>query len=293
MPPSRSGKSLGISVKSSLRTLQILEYIDSKQRAVTIAELSEKLDFPQSSTSTLVQSMINAGYLVVDHDGRSILPSSRVAALGNWVEPTVSRADIKSLMIAVGERTNQTILLGVPSDLCVRYIDVIPGRHAMRLDIPVGSRLPLMEAGMGRLLLSEMSDETVEELWQQTRLRIKEEGAQGIRPSDISNLWNTNPFVSPLSEIMEELKQIRRTGFAVSLGRISFGAGILCVALPRGPLEQPIGLGIGGLSELISRDADQILKIVHEAARELGIPLKPGRESGRTVERETKRSPQN
>src|SRR5690348_16338473 len=114
MPPRRSGKSLGISVKSSLRTLQILEYIDSKQRAVTIAELSESLDFPQSSTSALVQSMINAGYLVVDHDGRSILPSSRVAALGNWVEPIVSRANIKSLMIAVGERTNQTILLGVP-----------------------------------------------------------------------------------------------------------------------------------------------------------------------------------
>ncbi|MGY4330892.1 IclR family acetate operon transcriptional repressor [Bradyrhizobium sp. LB7.2] len=293
MPPSRSGKSLGISVKSSLRTLQILEYIDSKQRAVTIAELSDNLDFPQSSTSTLVQSMINAGYLVVDHDGRSILPSSRVAALGNWVEPTVSRADIKSLMIAVGERTNQTILLGVPSDLCVRYVDVIPGRHAMRLDIPVGSRLPLMEAGMGRMLLSEMPDETVEELWQQTKRRIKEEGAQGIRPSDVSNLWNANPFVSPLSEIMEELKRIRRTGFAVSLGRISFGAGILCVALPRGPLEQPIGLGIGGLSELISRDADQILKMVHEAARELGIPLKPGRESARTVERKTKRSPQN
>lgn len=289
MPPSRTGKSLGISVKSSLRTLQILEYIDSKQRAVTIAELSDNLDFPQSSTSTLVQSMINAGYLVVDHDGRSILPSSRVAALGNWVEPTVSRADIKSLMIAVGERTNQTILLGVPSDLCVRYIDVIPGRHAMRLDIPVGSRLPLMEAGMGRLLLSEMPDETVEELWQQTRLRIKEEGAQGIRPSDVSNLWNANPFVSPLSEIMEELKQIRRTGFAVSLGRISLGAGIVCVALPRGPLEQPIGLGIGGLSELISRDAGQILAIVREAARELGIPLKPGQESGTTVKRTTKR----
>ncbi|MCP3395243.1 helix-turn-helix domain-containing protein [Bradyrhizobium sp. CCGB12] len=290
MPPSRSGKSLGISVKSSLRTLQILEYIDSKQRAVTIAELSDNLDFPQSSTSTLVQSMINAGYLVVDHDGRSILPSSRVSALGNWVEPTVSRADIKSLMIAVGERTNQTILLGVPSDLCVRYIDVIPGRHAMRLDIPVGSRLPLMEAGMGRLLLSEMSDETVEELWQQTRRRIKEEGAQGIRPSDVSNLWNANPFVSPFSEIMEELQQIRRTGFSVSLGRISFGAGIVCVALPRGPLEQPIGLGIGGLSELISRDADQILKIVHEAACELGIPLKPGRESARTAERKTRRA---
>lgn len=289
MPPSRSGKSLGISVKSSLRTLQILEYIDSRQRAVTIAELSTSLAFPQSSTSTIVQSMINAGYLVVDHDGRGILPSSRVAALGNWVEPSVSRADIKSLMVAVGERTNQTILLGVPSDLCVRYIDVIPGRHAMRLDIPVGSRLPLMEAGMGRLLLSEMPDQTVEELWQQTRRRIKEEGAQGIRPSDVSNLWNANPFVSPLAEIMEELKQIRRTGFAISLGRISLGAGIVCVALPRGPLEQPIGLGIGGLSELISRDAQQILSIVHDAASELGIALKMRSEATRTIEREKSR----
>jgi IclR family acetate operon transcriptional repressor len=275
VPPSRSGKSLEISVKSSLRTLQILEYIDAKQRAVTIAELSAGLQFPQSSTSTLVQTMINAGYLVVDHDGRRILPSSRVAALGNWVEPGVSRADIRSLMVAVGKRTNQTILLGVPSDLCVRYIDVIPGRHTMRLDIPLGTRLPLMEAGMGRLLLSEMTDETVKELWRQTKRRIKQEGAQGIRTSQVSNLWNTNPFVSPLSEILDELQEIRQTGFAISLGRISLGAGIVCVALPRGPLEQPIGLGIGGLSELISRDAPRILSIVRHAADELGVSLKP------------------
>jgi IclR family transcriptional regulator, acetate operon repressor len=274
MPPLRSGKSLEISVKSSLRTLQILEYIDSRQCAVTIAELSASLDFPQSSTSTLVQSMINAGYLVVDHDGRRILPSSRVASLGSWIEPSVSRTDIRSLMVAVGERTNQTILLGVPSDLCVRYIDVIPGRHAMRLDIPVGARLPLMEAGMGRLLLSEMTDDMVKELWHQTKQRVRQEGAQGIRPSEVSNLWNANPFVSPLAEIVAELQEIRRRGFAVSLGRISLGAGIVCIALPRGPLEQPIGLGIGGLSELISRDARQILSIVREEANALGITLK-------------------
>ena len=189
MAPPRSGKSLEISVKSSLRTLQILEYINSRQRAVTIAELSATLGFPQSSTSTLVQSMINAGYLVVDHDGRHILPSSRVAALGSWIEPRVSRADIRSLMVAVGEQTSQTLLLGVASDLCVRYIDVIPGRHAMRLDIPVGARLPLINAD-GPSSAMEMTDETVRVFWRKTKRRIKEEGAQGIRPSEVSNLWN-------------------------------------------------------------------------------------------------------
>lgn len=273
MPPPRSGKSIEVSVKSSLRTLQILEFMDSKQRGVTIAELAESLHFPQSSTSTLVQSMINAGYLVVDPDGRRILPSSRVAALGSWVEPLVSRADIRALMVALGQRTNQTILLGVPADLCVRYIDVVPGRHTMRLDIPVGSRLPLMEAGMGRLLLSELPEATVTELWQQTRDRIRTEGAQGLRPSDVSNLWNANPTVSPLSEILAELQTIRRDGYAMSLGRISFGAGIIAVALPRRPLEPPMGLGIGGLSELIARDADQILDVIRQEAQALNIDL--------------------
>lgn len=271
MPPIRSGKSTEVSVKSSLRTLQILEYCDSMQRGVTIAELASGLGFPQSSTSTIVQSMINAGYLVVDHDGRRILPSSRVAALGTWVEPIVSRADIRSLMVALSERTNQTILLGVPADLCIRYIDAIPGRHAMRLDIPVGSRLPLTESGMGRLLLSEMPDHVVKELWLKTREKVGTEGAQGIRPSEVSNLWNANPVVSPLGEIMNELQTIRKAGYAISLGRISLGAGIICIPLPRRPLEQPIGLGIGGLSELIARDTRSILKIVSEESQRLGI----------------------
>jgi DNA-binding IclR family transcriptional regulator len=192
-------------------------------------------------------------------------------------------------MIAVSEHTGQTILLGVPSDLCVRYIDVIPGRQAMRLDIPLGTRLPLMEAGMGRLLLSEMTDETVKELWRQTKRRVKQEGAQGIRPSEVSNLWNANPFVSSLHEIFEELQEIRRTGFAVSLERISFGAGIVCLALPRGSLEQPIGLGVGGLSELISRDTRQILTIVREAAAGLGIALKVAGSTAQTQNKAARR----
>ena len=120
---------------------------------------------------------------------------------------------------------------------------------------------------MGRLLLSEMPEAMVKDLWQQTKERIRSEGAQGIRPSEVSNLWNANPTVSPLAEIEAEIETIRRDGFAISLGRISFGAGIIAVALPRRPLEQPIGLGIGGLSELIARDADQILDIIREGGR--------------------------
>ena len=124
---------------------------------------------------------------------------------------------------------------------------------------------------MGRLLLSEMPDDVVKELWLKTREKVGTEGAQSIRPSEVSNLWNANPVVSPLGEIMNELQTIRKAGYAISLGRISLGAGIICIPLPRRPLEQPIGLGIGGLSELIARDTGSILKIVSEESQRLGI----------------------
>jgi hypothetical protein len=55
----------------------------------------------------------------------------------------------------------------------------------------------------------------------------------------------------------------------MALGRISFGARIICFALPRHSLEPPMGLGIGRLSELIARDTDQIVAIIREETRAL------------------------
>lgn len=277
----RTPKASAVTVKSSLRTLEILEYCDSVMRSVTISELVEKLGYPQSSTSVLVQSMINSGYLVLDADGRGIAPSSRVSALGRWIEPAAPRAEIKALMEALGARTGQTILLGVPHDLCVRYIDVVPGRHAMRLEIPVGSKLPLVEAGMGRLLLAQMADEEVKALLDRTRERVDAEGAAGVHASDLVNLWNANPVVPAWRDLRADLAQIRKTGFVVSLDRVTLGAGIVCVPLPWRAGERPMGLGVGGLSTAIVQGQDDILRLMAEEGARLGIPFAAA-ETGRS-----------
>src|SRR5690606_31258253 len=156
-------KSADVTVKSSMRTLEILEYCDSVQRAVTVSELVSRLGYPQSSTSVLVQSMINAGYLAHDADGRGVLPTGRVALLGRWVQPAVARPDLKRLMLNLREVTGHTIVLGVPQGIFVRYIDVISGRLAMRLEIPIGTKMPILTSGMGTLLLSAMDDEVIAE----------------------------------------------------------------------------------------------------------------------------------
>ncbi|UHC19857.1 helix-turn-helix domain-containing protein (plasmid) [Methylobacterium currus] len=277
MPRTRTAKAAGVTVKSSMRTLEILEYCDVVRRPVTVSELASQLDYPQSSTSTLVQSLVNHGYLVLGPDGRSVKPSSRVAALGRWVDPAAPRADVRALMDEVATATGHTILLGVPSDLCVRYVDVIPSRHPMRLEIKVGDRLPLVRSGMGLLLLSRMPDAAVLHVAAQTRERIAARGAAGVGATALANIWNDAPDVPDDAELLAEVAAIRRRGYALSLGQVTHGAGILCLPVPTSPENQGLsGLGIGGLSSLIARDERTILEAVKAAARQLGVAIPIG-----------------
>src|SRR5439155_290487 len=73
-------------VKSAGRVLQILELFDELQREARVSEIAERLGFPQSSTSMLLKSLAQLGYLDYDPGSRTFLPSPRVALLGAWLD---------------------------------------------------------------------------------------------------------------------------------------------------------------------------------------------------------------
>lgn len=276
-----SRKAADVSVKSSMRTLEILEYCDSVQRAVTVSELVGRLGYPQSSTSVLVQSMVNAGYLAHDINGRGVMPTGRVALLGRWTQPAIARPDLKRLMQSLGEITGQTIVLGVPHNIFVRYIDAVPGRLAMRLELPVGTRLPIVASGMGGLLLSAMDDDDVADAHRRTEEALANFGPEAIRASEIADIWNENPRITPLAVLMKEIGTIRARGYSISLDAIALGAGICCALLPTNPGEQPLGLGVAGLSAMIERDRDMILNAIVEEGSKLEIAINiPGTDRG-------------
>lgn len=269
----RPRKAADISVKSSMRTLEILEYCDSVQRAVTVSEIVERLGYPQSSTSVLVQSMVNAGYLTHDINRRGVLPTGRVAMLGRWTQPAIARPDLKRLMQSLGRITGQTIVLGVPFNIFIRYIDAVPGRLAMRLELPVGTRLPILASGMGALLLAQMEDEEIADAHRRTTEAFSQFGPDGIRASEIADLWNENPEIPPLATLMKEIDAIRARGYAMTADGIALGAGIICTALPTNHGEQPLGLGVAGLSAMIERDRDMILDAIIDEGRKLDIAV--------------------
>lgn len=243
MPRPRSAKGAQTPVKSALRVLEVLEHFASIERSATVSELARALDYPQSSTSMLVRTMIEQGYLA-EADGRRILPTARVAMLGRWLDTRVTDGRIHQLMGDLGQETGEIILLGIPSDCNAIYAEAIPATNPMRLHIPRGTTRPIEASGLGLMLLSAMDD---------VEIARKVERAASLRPEGQR---------VPLGVVMAEVAAIRRDGYSRSVDRIAPGAGIVCVLLPGATRDHPVALGIGGLSSLLMERTDELVALM-------------------------------
>lgn len=244
-------------VKSATRVLALFELFDRLERPASVTEIAREMDIPQSSTSMLVNSLIDRGYLTALPD-RRVQPTARVSMLGRWIDERITDGRVARLMRDLGEETGETILLGIASDIHVVYIAVIPATRAMRLHIPAGTRRPIADSGMGLMLLSAMDDgEIARRVARATQAR--------------------EPGATPLvhEDIMAEIAAIRARGHALSASRIVPGAGIVCTLLPTAEGSQPMAIGIGGQAfEVVEKEegfADLLAaKIARHFAGEAG-----------------------
>lgn len=238
MPRPRKSFDTG-GVKSATRVLALLELFDSLQRPAGVTEIARALGIPQSSTSMLVNGLVDLGYLAVLPD-RRVQPTQRVSVLGRWIDDRITDGRVSRLMEDLGAATGETILLGIASDVHVVYIAVRPATRAMRLHIPPGTRRPLAESGMGLTLLSALPEDEIDR-------RIAR--AVAIR----------DPGVPPLDgqAIHAEIAAIRQRGHALSASRIVPGAGIVSMLLPAVAGAQPMAVGIGGQAfEVVEKEAE-------------------------------------
>src|ERR1700730_16501487 len=124
-------------VKSSVRTIQVLEFFDELRASASVMDVSRALNYPQSSTSGLLKSLVALGYLAYDRYARLYTPTHRVALLGSWVEAPRLR-QVVQLMEELGRQTGETVMLGEQTGVIVRYIYVVPSRQLLRLHVGPG-----------------------------------------------------------------------------------------------------------------------------------------------------------
>jgi IclR family KDG regulon transcriptional repressor len=221
--------------------MEIFELFDRLQCDLSLADIVRELGYPPSSASALLHSLAELGYLSADTQNRTFRPTARVTLLGSWFNSAYFRdGALHRMMKDLNDRTGETIILAVQTDLIARYIHVVQGSNTMRLFVQQGAIRPLAHSGVGRLFLS--------------RYHIKEQRKIVTRLN--ANRHQDERYID-FAEISEDMKRIKKLGYAVSADRVTPGAGVVARFLPSGDNEQPMAIGIGGLSEIIrTRQAD-------------------------------------
>jgi len=231
----RAGRQQAGIVKSAARVFEVLEHFDEAQRELSVMEIARALDYPQSSTSALLHSLMELGYLSYDQHSRTYRPTARVTLLGSWViAPFFREGALPRLMADLNRRTGETIILAVQSGFIVRYIQTIQGTNAMRLYVPPGTTRPMANSGIGRLFLSLYDDDELRGVVR----RLNADRDRSQPPTD-------------LRQLTRALQRIRETGYSVSANLVTPGAGVVARFLPRVNEERPMAVGIGGHSEVI------------------------------------------
>jgi IclR family acetate operon transcriptional repressor len=245
-------------VKSAIRVLEILEYLDSIRREAGVTEIARELNYPISSTSMLLQSLAERGYLE-QNSKRTYRMTPRVTLLGSWVAPNLSaNGDVVAMMEEIGKQCGAAIVLAVPTSAAVRYIHVVPATKTVRMHVSPGATRPLVNSGFGRLFLAGMPEESI----RQAVFRHNSHLAEGETPVS-------------LKSFQKNLEAIRATGHAVSVDQATPGAGVVAVRLPDAATDLVMGVGIGAPSELIRMHADEYATLIKDCIqRFIPTPLR-------------------
>lgn len=236
-------------VKSALRVLELLEFFAEEQRAATMSEVMHSLSWPQSSTSVLLRSLVEAGFF--EHDARTGLyaPSIRLSLATGWIQDHLySEQSLLRLMREVSQRTGHTVMIGTRSGVHVRYLHVIQATREGRFTARIGSLRPLFGSAAGRMLLTTVRQREVAMLWRKASAVERD----------------THP-VPPLEQVWRDIEAARTQGFAQSHGTSVPGASALAVLIPTGSHREPMTLSVGGPIAEVEAEREHLLEVLRTA----------------------------
>ena len=247
-------------IKTARRLFAIIEYFDVVQRPLSLKDVSSHFDYPVSSASALLKSMVTLGYLDYDRYTRTYMPTMRIVQMGGWVQGALfGEGSIMALIRHLNRETEETVIIGTQSDLYMQYVHVAPSSHAIQFSMRPGTIRPLARSGLGQLILAARPEEAVDRLVR--RINIEEDAPE-------------KRIV--FADLMQRLRDIRAAGHVISLNTVTEGAGVIGMLLPERRHGRLLAVGVGGPASRLIEKQDHILGAMRDGiARFL-----PGEEVG-------------
>ncbi len=236
-------------VQSVDRVFSLLEHLADGDEALSLSELAARSGLPMPTIHRLIRFLVSQGYVRQDSSKRYTvgprmiwLGESASRQLGSWATPVLA-----GLVQRFGETTNMAMLEGDG----IIYVAQVPSPRAMRMFTEVGRYVMPHCTGVGKAILSTMSDDEAGALLKRTGMPAR-----------------TEHTITSLPKMLTELAVIRQAGFAVDDGEQELG--VRCVAVPVPDLPFRAAISVSGPSSRVTvEQVEQIAPAARQAAAEL------------------------
>lgn len=195
------------------RVIDILELVSHDPEGMTFSEISSALSLPKGSLHPILQTLCERGYLRLSARSRRYHIGAALFAAGNrYVENADILTRIQRELHKLSRTTYGTSYLGILTGGEALYLlkETAPAPFEMRSR--PGYRIPAYCSAMGKALLSQHTDEELKALYTEPLVTL------------------TPQSISTLEQLISQLEQVRRTGFAEE--REEAALHVRCVGVP-------------------------------------------------------------
>ncbi len=246
-------------IQSVTNALDLLEEFRGEDTELGVTELSKRLALHKNNVFRLLATLESRGYMEQNKVTGNYRLGLKVLELGQvFIKHMGLLKMARPILEEIVERCNETSYLGVIRDDRVVYVDVVEATRPVRVISRVGVGLPVYCSAVGK---AQIAFESLDE---------------------VDRLLNENPMkrftqhtVTDRAELLQQLDQIRQSGFA--LDDEEYDEGIRCVGVPVRDYTRRVvaGLSISGPAYRFSegRIETELAPLALEAGRKLSARL--------------------
>lgn len=244
------------SVATIERAVDVLFLFTRDGGDLGVTEISNELDISKAVVHRILTSLRDRDLITVAEDSRRYSLGPAVLDLAAAYQDSLDiRAEAIEVMRSLSAITDETATMSIRHGERRVYVDQIVPEREVKMSVQVGSSFPLHAGATGKAFLAWLSDVEQE--------RYLAGDLEPVTPDTL---------VDPVL-LRRELDQIRKQGFAVSMGERQAGAG--SVAAPVLDYRQiPVAvISVCGPVERFRDEVADAAKHVVEATRELSALL--------------------
>lgn len=245
-----------MSVKSAERVLRIFELLSAHVNGLSIKEISEALDLPQSSTSALVKTLYSENYLSVNQAKKFAL-GPKLIPIGNAARESLDLASLSAEWLQrLAATVEETVFMALLADQELVYVAKIDSNRSIRTSAYLGGRKPLYCTGLGKAFLTFMPEEQ----------RVDYLEHVSLKPI-------TANTITDKEALRARLQEFAQLGYAIDDEENE--EGLYCVAAPIFDASRAMqaAISVAGPKERMIRQKNEIVKNVKETANSISQKL--------------------